>query len=434
MRVSATGVRQWRYWDIDPESRISYRSEDEYTEHFLELLAEAVRCRLRSIHPVGISLSGGNDSTLLAALAAGQLAAEGQKLHSFSYVFDRFPSCDERRWIGPVADRYRIDAHHVPADELLSFADVEHRPVPKEFFWTNCYAQLPEAIAAASARAGCRLLLDGMFGDALFCEPSMFAADLIRQFRLLELIGLLRSHRDSISWQHEILHNGIRQLAPRALRRAYRRWRPVELKAQFPFLTDVWQDRLLELQREGENRAETLPLSPGRKTRYQRVMQPLWAQGFAATRSNPYNRSGVERLSPYFDRRLVEFVLAIPTEQLSHAGRPRRLQKNAMRRLLPESVWQRRGKANFEPLLRYGLERTEAGLLREMSRESLAVDQGWIRSDWLEEALRRAGDPDRDLYAVTECILLELWLRAAEAARTAPSGNWSEAYRPDFRF
>ncbi len=68
MTVSKNRVSMWRYWDVDPQAQIRYKDERDYADHYLELLREAVRCRLRSVGPVGISLSGGLDSTSLAAL------------------------------------------------------------------------------------------------------------------------------------------------------------------------------------------------------------------------------------------------------------------------------------------------------------------------------------------------------------------------------
>ena len=69
--------RVWRYWDVDPGKRIRYRREEEYAEHFLEVFREAVRARLRSVHPVGLLLSGGVDSGSVAAVA-GTLLKSGE--------------------------------------------------------------------------------------------------------------------------------------------------------------------------------------------------------------------------------------------------------------------------------------------------------------------------------------------------------------------
>ena len=57
-----------RYWSL-PEGPLDTRSEEEQAEELRALLEDAVRLRLRSDVPVGLFLSGGLDSSLLAALA-----------------------------------------------------------------------------------------------------------------------------------------------------------------------------------------------------------------------------------------------------------------------------------------------------------------------------------------------------------------------------
>ncbi|PON18169.1 hypothetical protein C2W62_09350 [Candidatus Entotheonella serta] len=57
--IDASEHRTWRYWDIDPDAEIRYPREADYAEHFMELFQESVRCRLRSVKPVGLLLSGG---------------------------------------------------------------------------------------------------------------------------------------------------------------------------------------------------------------------------------------------------------------------------------------------------------------------------------------------------------------------------------------
>ncbi len=284
--ASQGGTRSWRYWDIDPHKRVRYRSETEYTDHFLDLLDKAVACRLRGAGPVGISLSGGHDSTLLAAVASRQLAGVDKPLKSFSYVFDRFIESDERQYIQPVVDQYQLDATFINADKMWTFAGLSSKSIPRDFLWTNAYSQLPEAVAASAQQSGCRLLIDGMFGDALFCEPSLFAADLIREGRLPTLFSLCWRHRDTINWRQELIHYGLRQLIPRRLRQTYRRLNPVDPRQFAPGLTSHWAERLRELRSQATEPASHLDLSPGRRTRYNRMFQPLWAQGYAATRSH----------------------------------------------------------------------------------------------------------------------------------------------------
>jgi asparagine synthase (glutamine-hydrolysing) len=426
--VSPHGEQTWRYWQPDAEHRLTYRSDDEYTEHLLELLHRATAARMRSIGPVGVSLSGGNDSTLIAACAARQLsAADGKQSHlkSVSNVFTEHAACDERRYIDPVVARYALDASFVPSDGLWSFRDLGQAVVARDFFWTNAYAQIPRSAAAAARDQGIRVLLDGQFGDNLFDGPSLYPADLMirREWRLLW--SLLRREGSlgrggRVCWSH-----GLRPLAPAPLRRLYRRWRGPQ---PTPFIGEGARLHALRSQaaEQAWARCGTLPAS--RRPRCLSLLSPFWPQGMAAVRGFPYAQNGIEVTSPYFDRRLVEFILAIPQEQIARPGESRRLQRLAMRRLLPEAVWQRKAKTDFYPLFHQGLFENEWPRIKAILGERpRIVRDGWIDGQWLATRLQNARGDKAAAYELSLCVHLELWLAAVEDARTF--GGWSRPWQ-----
>ena len=100
MIVTAERVKLWRYWDVDAHKTIHCRDDREYADQYLVLLTDAVRCRLRTVGPVGISLSGGLDSSALAAIAVPlvpKLVFGQERFVSFSYLFDELRSFDRAR-------------------------------------------------------------------------------------------------------------------------------------------------------------------------------------------------------------------------------------------------------------------------------------------------------------------------------------------------
>src|SRR3970282_178299 len=76
LQADASGVREWRFWDVDPGIRIRYRDESQYVDHFRELFQKGVACRLRGNKASAISLSGGLDSGSIASMA-GWLGKNG---------------------------------------------------------------------------------------------------------------------------------------------------------------------------------------------------------------------------------------------------------------------------------------------------------------------------------------------------------------------
>ena len=91
--------RYWYWPDRPPDTRRMTTGDE---EEFRYLLTDAVRCRLDSVGQVGLMLSGGLDSTSIAALAGWlQAGGEVEPLRTYSATFERFVACDERPYIGP---------------------------------------------------------------------------------------------------------------------------------------------------------------------------------------------------------------------------------------------------------------------------------------------------------------------------------------------
>jgi asparagine synthase (glutamine-hydrolysing) len=100
-----------RYWDLDyplPGCR-SEQDEGELAERLLALLSDATRLRLRADVPVGVYLSGGLDSSVIAALAR---RCNSAPLHTFSVAFDD-PQFDESVYQQQVARFLGCEHHEV---------------------------------------------------------------------------------------------------------------------------------------------------------------------------------------------------------------------------------------------------------------------------------------------------------------------------------
>jgi len=104
--------KQTRYWDIRDIKPINYNKEEEYIEHFISLYQDAITSRIRTKGEIGIMLSGGLDSSSIAALAAPKLYEQGKKLYSFTSVpmhhdhfEDKYPfTTDESAYVQHIAD------------------------------------------------------------------------------------------------------------------------------------------------------------------------------------------------------------------------------------------------------------------------------------------------------------------------------------------
>ena len=98
VRIRNGSVSLERYWRFSPKSRIRYRTDAEYEEHFRHVFRQSVRRRLRSDSPILAELSGGLDSSSIVCMADDILAEEGAetpRLDTLSYYDKTEPNGDD---------------------------------------------------------------------------------------------------------------------------------------------------------------------------------------------------------------------------------------------------------------------------------------------------------------------------------------------------
>jgi asparagine synthase (glutamine-hydrolysing) len=147
--------------------------EDELAEELRARLRDSVRAHLIADVPVGVLLSGGVDSGLLAALAAQE---SDDAVHTFSIGFEEgsFDELDDAR---AVAERYGTDHQELvlrPDAALLlpALADAFDEPFADS-------SALPTYLVSELAAAHVKVALSGEGGDELFGGYYTYAADLL---------------------------------------------------------------------------------------------------------------------------------------------------------------------------------------------------------------------------------------------------------------
>ena len=105
------GIKTERYYDLDISSFGTFKyTFAEASEIYRNLFEDSVRLQLRSDVPVGVSLSGGQDSSAIACTAA---RFSPNRLHSFTAYYPEKPIYDERSWATIAADSANMIASFV---------------------------------------------------------------------------------------------------------------------------------------------------------------------------------------------------------------------------------------------------------------------------------------------------------------------------------
>ena len=164
------GLKVGRYWTLSDDLGVRYRPAGDYVEHFRFLLDQAVSDRLRS-NRVGIEMSGGLDSSSIAATALGIFSSQKKhfELQAQSIVYDHLIPDQERHFSGLVAKHLQIPIHYISADNFQLYEGWNHPEMCSPEPVHN-----PQAAVSAAAFRGAaglsRVFLTGWDGDALLSE------------------------------------------------------------------------------------------------------------------------------------------------------------------------------------------------------------------------------------------------------------------------
>lgn len=395
--VEADGERQMRSWEPPSSDGGVPRSDDDWAEELLDALEQSVRCRLRGVTMPAVLMSGGLDSTTVAALAAAELAGRNERLRTVSWIFDELEECDESRFVEAMAARWGLDVLKVRGDEAWPLANLPSWPLDPGRAYADPYTPLV-ALAYRRARdAGHRVLLTGYWGDQLF-SGSGWLRGLLAERRFGAAAGALAGW----GWRHRRDGRAWRLAGTRAVGRL----------AGVAGPSDLWPALLTERSCR-QLRAGAMP-SP------ERAAEHGLLEGFhvwmATGRAQLARRLGIELSDPLRDRRLVELVLRMPAHQLQRGGISRFVLRRAMRGLLPDEVRRRPDKTSLERLFERGLER-EAVVLREILEHPEASWRRFVRPHVVESVVASPGASHAPEHRTLAWMAVgfELWKRGPES-------------------
>ena len=163
------------YWDVPSASRDKdSNTEEDYVHEFARLFDESVRLRMMSDVPIGVFLSGGLDSSAIAAKMAGQVPG---RLKTFSIGFED-PNYSELRFAREMAHSISAEHHEV----TLSARDF-FRSLPQLIWHEDEPIRFPSSVAlfhvAALASEHVKVVLSGEGSDELFAGYDRYWAILL---------------------------------------------------------------------------------------------------------------------------------------------------------------------------------------------------------------------------------------------------------------
>jgi asparagine synthase (glutamine-hydrolysing) len=391
-----------------PEKEVEYR--------MLELLKNSVKRRLISDVPLGVFLSGGIDSSAIAALA--QKEAPG-KVKTFSIGFED-PSFDESKYASLVS-------------QFLGTEHFEQRMTPKDLLdiVPNLPDILDEPMADASilptyllskfTRQYVTVALGGDGGDELFAGyPTYLAHKFARKYELflgklhpvIHFLGnLLPVSDNNISFDFKVKKflSGIGY--PDSIRNSV--WLgsfsfpEIEKVVSSEILNHFDRLRLAEEISSYEGKFPTRDLT----TLLQYLDLKLYLQESILVKVDRASMAcSLEVRAPLLDYELVEFMMGLPSALKLKGLTSKYILKKAMKNFLPNEVIQRKKKGFGVPIAKW-----VKGPLMELFGDLLSPDrigrEGFLNPEYvtslLQDHLHNKKDNRKQLWTL---LIWELWV------------------------
>ena len=340
---SPSGMRVQRYWELPVEEPI-YCADAEYAEQFTSLLDRAVADRLRT-NRVAIFLSGGIDSTALAATAVRELG-NAEAVRGFTFVRGCLFDDDEGHQASIAARELGITAQCYDVDGQAGWPYFMATAIPEP---------LPDASEAGEkARAHADMAMHSavaLFGEGpdnvMHYEWEAYIRHLWRghQWRRLsaDFVRFVRHHKRlpaAAIWRLGAHRTDNPDTAPLP------RWIAPSLVDRL-HLRERWQ-RVMRGPRPSPH--------PTKPMAYWSLLNPLWHVVF--DRVDPaYTGVPLDVRHPYLDLRLLRFLLRVPAIPWA---RDKHLFRYALTDRLPATIRSRpktplKGDPDYERGRRFGL-------------------------------------------------------------------------------
>jgi asparagine synthase (glutamine-hydrolysing) len=391
--MASPGERVERYWSFEPVAELRLRDPREYTEAYLSVLETSVRDRLRDA-PAGILLSGGLDSSSVAAAAASVRGpgAAPERLRAFTFVYDTVAEDEERQYSSLVASHLGIAIEHYPIDRYRWFEGWDAGLLPPEPSTEPMTAMMADLLGRVAGHSTVALTGDG--GD-----PSLLPSPLLRLLRHraphLVIAEFVRSFRQTRS----LPPVGIRAMVRQWLARRADRHVPTWLSDAFVRRCDL-RARWAVLAARG---SDTGPRGPAA-----RAVVDLWWTSLFETYDPGATRRPVELRYPLFDVRFVTFALSLPTHPWCVN---KTIVRSAMRGRLPDEICTRpKTPLAVDPL------RTHGRLMASTIAAEIAAApelQAYIDLDRFTASVRDDRVMTTDAPGTWNAASLATWLRYA---------------------
>lgn len=383
-----------------------------------ELLEQAVAERMVADVPVGAFLSGGVDSSVVVALASGQLP----NLKTFAVGYKGHPFFDETSYAELVAQQYKTDhttlwlTTQELQEHLLGMLDSLSEPFADS-------SALAVYALARQAGQQLKVVLSGDGADELFAGYNKHLAE----YQLIKG-GFKTAAVSWLEWLWKLLPRSRNSFAANKVRQLQRFAAATGLSPQQRYwLWAGWQR---------EEQALALLHPQQRPLAFNRLYSARKSRLLDCLQSNPYDLNsvlcadwhlvlandmlpkidlmgmahGLEIRSPFLDHRLVKFAFSLPVASKLAGNMRKKILQDTFRSLLPAALY-KRPKKGFEIPLQSLLQQEGNALVEELLADDVIAAQGIFDVQRVRAMRQELGRRPQNPVSVWMLLVFQYWWR-----------------------
>jgi asparagine synthase (glutamine-hydrolysing) len=409
-----------RYWDLDASSPHESRDESYYVKNYRELLEGAVSSHLMSDVPLGVFLSGGVDSSAVAALMT-KLRREPVETFSVGYAEQTY---SELPFARTVSDHIHSRHHEVLLSEEDFFGALPHLIWHEDepIVWPSSVSLY---FVARLARERVTVVLTGEGADETLAGYARYAftlknAAMDRAYRSVIPSIARRGLRNTLANSSVLGATLRRKLEHTFLAKDGNSWASFYFDNFFSAFGEAEQNGLLTndfARATAPGTAYTNVLAYWEHSSGEILQRLLYTDiktylvELLMKQDNMSMAASIESRVPFLDHVLVEFATRIPREVQIQGLAGKRILKKAVEDLLPHSIMYRQ-KLGFPTPWSGWLAGPRLQTARDMLLEPRSLNRGYFRREAIEKLFHDHFSHHRDNQdRIWRLLNLELWHR-----------------------
>ncbi len=404
-----------RYWevhyDLDFDHTATY-----FEEKLHDLIEDSVKVHTRSDVPIGAYVSGGIDSSIVAAVASK--FQPGKKMQAFNGMFSVGELYDETKYARSLTDMHGMDLHQVDITSR-DFLDTIDKIIYHLDYPVAGPGSFPQYHVSKLAAKHRKVVLGGQGGDEIFGGYTRYLIAYFEQ--------CIKGAIDNT------LHNGNYVVTYESIIPNLR-----SLQNYKPLLKEFWREGLFEDIDKRYfrliNRAPDLKneikwddlgtYSPfetfcgifngknvGKESYFDKMTHfdfKTLLPALLQVEDRMSMAHGLESRVPFLDHPIVEFAATIPADTKFKDGSLKRLLINTMKETLPETITNRKDKMGFPVPLNEWLGTDLKGFVSDIFNSQNAKDRPYFNADQILHGLNKESKFGRKIWGL---LSLEIWHR-----------------------